>query len=123
MFINKNSITLNGTNVGTYLLSVKYSYNKLWGSDTGRNLAGTMTGTLIGIFPKLTLHFRKLSSSDLHTIATIIDGDSVTVGYWDPNKNEQVTFGAYTGDWEYESNRVGNASDFEVSFTSLSRRS
>ncbi len=123
MFINKNSITIDGTNIGSYLLDVKYSYNKLWASDTGRNLAGTMVGTLIGIFPKLTMHFRKLSSTELHTIATILDKNSVIVGYWDPYKNQQVTFGAYTGDWEYQSNRVGSASDFSCTFTSLSKRS
>lgn len=39
MFIDKNSITINNVNMGQYLLSVKYSYNKLWGNDTGRNLA------------------------------------------------------------------------------------
>lgn len=39
MFINKDAITVNGTSIGQYLLSAKYEYNKLWGSDTGRNLA------------------------------------------------------------------------------------
>lgn len=43
MFINANSITINGINMGQYLLSAKYEYNKLWGNDTGRNLAGKFT--------------------------------------------------------------------------------
>lgn len=43
MFINKDSIEINGISMGQYLLSAKYEYNKLWGSDTGRNLAGKMT--------------------------------------------------------------------------------
>jgi len=43
MFINRNAITLNNINMGQYLLSAKYDYNKLWGKDTGRNLAGKMT--------------------------------------------------------------------------------
>ena len=39
MFVNKNSIIINGVNVGNYLVEAKYSYNKLWASDSGRNLA------------------------------------------------------------------------------------
>ena len=30
MFIDKNSITIDGVNMGQYLLSAKFSYNKLW---------------------------------------------------------------------------------------------
>ena len=40
MFLNKDSIRVNGISMGQYLLSAKYEYNKLWGSDTGRNLKG-----------------------------------------------------------------------------------
>ena len=47
MFINVNSIKINNVSMGQYLTSAKYSYNKLWAKDTGRNLAGNMTGTLI----------------------------------------------------------------------------
>ena len=37
MFIDKNSITINNVSMGQYILRVKFEYNKLWGSDTGRN--------------------------------------------------------------------------------------
>ena len=60
MFINKNSLVINSVNMGQYLVEVKYGYNKLWSSDSGRNLAGVQSGTLIGIFPKIILQFRKL---------------------------------------------------------------
>lgn len=40
MFLNADSIRLNNISMGQYLLSAKYEYNKLWGSDTGRNLKG-----------------------------------------------------------------------------------
>lgn len=39
MFINKNSIIIDGVNMGQYITEAKYSYNKLWSSDSGRNLA------------------------------------------------------------------------------------
>ena len=63
MFIDKHSIQVNGISMGQYLLSAKFEFNKLWGQDTGRNLAGSMTGTLVGIFPKIILTFRKLTQA------------------------------------------------------------
>ena len=30
MFLNANSIQVNGISMGQYLLSAKYEYNKLW---------------------------------------------------------------------------------------------
>ena len=53
MFINKNSLKVNGISLGPYITNVEYQYNKLWGKDSGRNLAGTQSGTLLGIFPKI----------------------------------------------------------------------
>jgi len=38
MFIDKNSIVIDGINFGNYLVEAKYSYNKLFSSDSGRNL-------------------------------------------------------------------------------------
>lgn len=40
MFVNKDSIVINNVNMGQYLLQADYEYNKLWSSDSGRNLAG-----------------------------------------------------------------------------------
>ena len=57
MFINKNSITINNISMGQYITQAKYEYNKLWSSDSGRNLAGTQSRTLIGIFPKIIFFF------------------------------------------------------------------
>ena len=64
MFIDVNSIQVNGVSLGQYLVEAKYGYNKLWGKDTGRNLAGTNSGTLLGIFPKIICQFRKLTKTE-----------------------------------------------------------
>ena len=47
MFIDKDSIIINGISMGQYLIQADFEYNKLWSSDSGRNLAGTQKGTLI----------------------------------------------------------------------------
>ena len=126
MFINKNSITINGISMGNYLLEATYSFNKLWSSDSGRSLAGNMTGTLIGIFPKLTLHFRRLTKDELEIIVPILDSARQTVTYYDPNKKQNVTMSTYTGDYEVSNKRIINNQHknegFKCSFISVRKR-
>ena len=41
VFIDKDSIIINDISMGDYLIQADFEYNKLWSSDSGRNLAGT----------------------------------------------------------------------------------
>lgn len=125
MFIDRNSIVINNISMGQYLLSAKFSYPKLWGNDTGRNLAGKMTGTLVGIFPKIILTFRKLTKAEMNIVAPIIDSATQSLTYYDPSLNRSVTLSTYTGDWEYTNKQIvsdKNDSSFEISFISRERR-
>ena len=124
MFINANSIVLNNISMGQYLLSAKYEYNKLWGSDTGRNLKGKFSGTLVGVFPKITLTFRKLTKAEMNIIAPILNSGSQSLTYYDPDTNQNETISTYTGDWSYENKGIvqKNDSSFECSFISRERR-
>ena len=127
MFINKNSLSINGVNMGQYLLEVEYGYNKLWSSDSGRNLAGTQTGTLIGIFPKLKLTFRELTKAELEIIAPILDAANQSTTYYDPVKKAATTMMTYTGDWATTNkntfSNVANANEsFSISVIAVSRR-
>lgn len=122
MFINKDSIIINNVSMGQYILSAKYEFNKLWATDSGRNLAGKMTGSLIGIFPKIVLTFRKLTKEELNIIAPIIDSATQTVTYYDPSKNQNVTMTTYTGDWSIINKSIGKNSSFDCSFISNERR-
>ena len=126
MFINKNSIVINGINIGDYITEAKYGYNKLWANDSGRNLAGAMTGTLIGIFPKIILQFRRLSKSDLEIIVPILDSANQIVTYYDPNKKTNVTMTTYTGDYEIRNRGIIDSDytneGFSCSFISTRKR-
>lgn len=123
MFINKDSIKINNISMGQYLLSAKYEYNKLWGSDTGRNLKGNFSGTLVGIFPKITLTFRKLTKAEMNIIAPILDSGTQTLKYYDPSTNSNQTISTYTGDWSYENKKIVSKNDsFECSFIARERR-
>lgn len=126
MFVDKNSIIISGIYMGQYLTEAKYGYHKLWGKNTGRNLNGSMTGTLLGIFPKLTLQFRKLTKTELEDLATMLDSPSQTVTYYDAKKKTNVTMTTYSNDWEVVCKRVisGNAKceAFSCAFISTKKR-
>lgn len=86
-----------------------------------------MTGTLIGIFPKIVVQFRKLNKTELELIAPILDSASQSLIYYDPNKKTNVTMTTYTGDYEItnkgkiDSNGRKNEG-FSCSFISVSKR-
>ena len=126
MFINKNSLIINGINMGQYIVQAKYGYNKLWGANSGRNLAGKQTGTLVGIFPKIIVSFGKLTKSQLEAIVPILDAKQQTVSYYDPRKKRQVTMKTYTGDYEIINKSIIDSNhkneSFDVSFIAIERR-
>lgn len=126
MFIDRNSIIINNVSMGQYLVEAKFGYNKLWGKDSGRNLAGVQSGTLIGIFPKLILEFGPLTKAQLETIVPILDSARQTVQYYDPYKKAMTTMSTYTGDYEISNkktihdNRTNEG--FSVSFIAVRKR-
>lgn len=122
MFIDKDSIKIDGISMGKYITEARYGFNKLWASDTGRNLAGVQSGTLIGIFPKIILNFRPLTRSELNTIAPILDKARQTVEYYDPNKNKTIAMTTYTGDWELLNKNINQNESFSCSFISVKKR-
>lgn len=126
MFIDRNSIIINGINMGQYITEARYGFNKLWSSDSGRNLAGTQSGTLVGIFPKIILQFRKLTKAELEIIVPILDSARQTVTYYDPYKKANTTMTTYTGDYEIVNKHIINGNKkndgFQISFIATSRR-
>ena len=125
MFINKNSLIVNGVNLGNYIVQANYGYNKLWSSDSGRNLAGEQSGTLVGIFPKIIVQFRKLTQAELEILIPILDSARQTVQYYDPNKKAMVSMTTYTGDYEVVNKGIiGHIKNdgFQISFIATKRR-
>ena len=127
MFINKNSIIIDGVNMGNYITEAKFGYNKLWSSDSGRNLAGTMVATLVGVYPKIVLEFRKLTKSEFEIVAPILDKPFQNTTYYDPNKKANVTMRTYTGDYEVSNKGIVGTEglkneSFNCSFIAISKR-
>lgn len=127
MFIDKDSLVVNGISIGKYIVQAEYQYPKLWGNDTGRSLSGSFTGSLLGIFVKIIVQFRKLSKDELEIIAPILDSQSQNVTYYDPVKKQNITIKTYTGDWSIVNksivghNGIKNEG-FSISFISTKRR-
>lgn len=109
------------------ITEAKYSYNKLWSSDTGRNLAGTNSGTLVGIFPKIVVQFKRLSQSELEAIVPILDAPKQIVSYYDPRKKRYDEIETYTGDYEITDKSMLNNGrkneGFSCSFIAIRKRS
>lgn len=122
MFVDKDSIIVNGVSMGQYIVQATYSSPKLWSSDTGRNLAGTQSGTLIGIFPKIVLQFRPLTKDELNLIARILDTAVQEFTYFDINENKEITIQTYTGDWEVVNRNINQNEGFSCSFISTRKR-
>ena len=128
MFLNKDSVLVNGISYGKYLLSIKYGYNKIWSSDTGRNLVGTQSGTLVGVFPKLEFTFRNLTQQELEDIAPVLDSAIQTTTYYDPVLKRMYPMSTYTGDWAtLNKNTFSNVAraneSFSISFIARKKRS
>lgn len=125
MYIDKNSLIVNNINLGQYIVEAKYGYNKLWSSDSGRNLAGTQSGTLVGIFPKIIVQFRKLTQAELEILIPVLDSSRQSLQYYDPNKKAMTTMTTYTGDYEITNKGIiGHIKNegFQISFISIKRR-
>ena len=140
MFIDKNSLQVKignnaYKNLGDYIVEAKYGFNKLWSKDSGRNLAGKQSGTLVGIFPKIVVQFKKLTKTELETIIPILDSAKQKVKYYDPYKKAYVEMDTYTGDYEITNKSVvGNRTyldgttatvkneGFSISFIAVQRR-
>ena len=85
-----------------------------------------MTGTLLGVYPKLILQFRKLTKSELEVITPLLDTARQTTTYYDPTLHRSNTIETYTGDYEITNKKIinGNTKNegFSCSFIAVRKR-
>ena len=120
--IDKNSIKIDGISMGNYLIGATIGYYKLWSSDSGRNMAGTNTGTLLGIFPKIQLNFRSMTDSELTTILKLLNKANMTLTYWDTELQQEKSLSCYAGDVEIPVKKLGKYQSFNASVISNAKR-
>ncbi len=126
MIIDKESLIIDGLNISPFIVEAKFGYHKIWGKDTGRNLAATFGGSLMGIFPKITIQFRKLTKSEVEDLVDILDSATQSVTYYDPKKKKKITMETYTNDYEIANkniiNEITKAEGFSIAFISRKKR-
>ena len=100
-----SSLTYNGKTYanGSYVTlgrqtEYKVQYCKLWSSDTGRSMTGENKGTLIGIFPKISVKLGRLSEDDMSAIINLTNQSNANVKYYDVGAKALVTASFYFGD-------------------------
>lgn len=123
MLINENSLIIDGINMAQYLIKVKFGYHKIWSSDTGRNMAGTNSGTLIGIFPKITMTFRKLDEEQINTVLSLFNKAENMVTFYNPDLERTISnMSCYSNDQEYEQTNFGKIEGYSCSLISNRKR-
>ena len=99
MLTDKDALIVYGYKLAPFLVDVEYGYNKIWASDTGRNMKASMSGTLLGIVVKLKLTFGRLTREQIELISPILNSASQPVKYYDPDLKRINEITTYTGDW------------------------
>ena len=98
--------------------SYKVEFCKLWSSDTGRSMTGENKGTLIGIFPKITVGLGIMSEGDMSAIINLTNQPRADVKYYDVGAKALTTASFYFGDVSAELERKSTmrhkATDFSI---------
>ena len=124
-----STIAYNGTNYphGSYVpLSKKVAYSvaycKLWASDTGRSMTGENKGTLIGIFPKITVSLGRMSEGDASAIINLTMQARADVKYYDIGKKDLVTASFYFGDVSAEIEKQRSMYHKSINFSIIANK-
>lgn len=92
-------LKLNGKTIKK-IVSYEIEKNKLWSSDTGRNMAGDNKGTLIGNFPKIYLEIGPTTDDELQELELILDASSFTCTYYNNKYKCACTGDFYAGSYK-----------------------
>ena len=100
----------------------KVAYCKLWSSDTGRSMTGENKGTLIGIFPKISVNMGRMSEDDTSAIINLTMQAKANVKYYDVGKKDLVTASFYFGDVSAEIEKQRSMYHKGVSFSIIANK-
>lgn len=100
----------------------KVQFCKLWSSDTGRSMTGENKGTLIGIFPKITVRLGRLSEGDMSAIINLTNQSKANVKYYDVGAQALTTASFYFGDVSTEIERQSTMYHKATEFSIIANR-
>ena len=100
----------------------KVQFCKLWSSDTGRSMTGENKGTLIGIFPKITVRLGRMSEGDMSAIINLTNQARADVKYYDVGAKALTTASFYFGDVSAEIERKSTMHHKATEFSIIANR-
>ena len=123
MLIDKNSLIIDNVAMAQYLTKVKFGYHKIWGKDTGRSLSGDNSGTLKGIYPKITMTFRKLNEEEVEIILSLFNKAENKVTFYNPDLKKTITnMSCYSNDQEMDQEYLGRIEGYSSAVISNKKR-
>lgn len=123
MIINKDSLIIDGVKMAQYITNAKFGYHKIWGKDTGRALSGDNSGTLKGIYPKITMTFRKLNENEVGTILSLFNRAENKVTFYNPDLKKTIyNMSCYSDDQEMDQKYLGRIDSYSSAVISNKKR-
>lgn len=123
MLIDKNSLIIDDVKMAQYLTKVKFGYHKIWGKDTGRSLSGDNSGTLKGIYPKITMTFRRLNDEEVGIILALFNKAENKVTFYNPDLGRNiVNMSCYSNDQEMDQEHLGKIEGYSSAVISNKKR-
>lgn len=123
MLTNKESLIIDGVEMAQYLTEAKFGYHKIWGSDTGRALSGDNSGTLKGIYPKITMTFRKLNEEEIGVVLSLFNKAENKVTFYNPDLKKKITdMSCYSNDPEYNQKYLSKTEGCSIAVISNKKR-
>ncbi|MCI9247500.1 MAG: hypothetical protein HFJ30_10495 [Clostridia bacterium] len=123
MLIDKDSLIIDGVKMAQYLISAKFGYHKIWGKDTGRALSGDNSGTLKGIYPKITMTFRKLNEEEVGIILSLFNKAENKVTFYNPDLKKTIkNMSCYSNDQEMDQKYLGRVENYSCAVISNKKR-
>lgn len=123
MLIDKNSLIIDGVAMAQYITKAKFGYHKIWGKDTGRALSGDNSGTLKGIYPKITMTFRKLNEEEVGIVLALFNKAENKVTFYNPDLKKTIyNMSCYSNDQEMDQEYLGKVQNYSSAVISNKKR-
>ena len=82
------------------LIKYETGYNKLWASDSGRDMAGENKGTLIGIYPKLQVEVGSYTEEEMSRFLKEVNKAELMISWYDAEtKATAINISYYINDF------------------------
>jgi hypothetical protein len=116
MFIDKDSLIINGISMGQYISEAIYGFYDTWSNDTGYTLSSKFTGTFKGTFPKITVKFVKLKQDEIIMLTKSIFRTTTQTVVYDDIDGTRKTIKTHKGDLELNFIGINNSKGFTYEF-------